>query len=340
MLYTPVSDLSLPDALERLSQGDEPGWFNIDLGGFTTTIWFARPQRDYSCLVLEVDKYAFLEIEGDPARVEIFSSTWARFCEAVQASAAVFSRELGYDRPQSIEQRLTTLFKHDMARFVTNVDWRTYLELELGRLWREQEPMPERYYQRVEELPSGATQARDITPKSGIGTRCITFVFLSGSLSSIRRWQDASACWRHCIRNKSVCCVSRTTGAIAGMESRRIMTIKVWTSPARSSTRCALPGPARCSAQDLWGYNRRLQVNQDRMRSLFRWSPLRVVSGSSLHCSSRLICTHQPGTIRKKDYRHESSGSCRPRNCIQWTASHHTCGSTSGVASRLRWTRH
>ncbi|MDQ2713819.1 MAG: hypothetical protein M3Z08_02820 [Chloroflexota bacterium] len=155
LLYENVSGLSLVDTLERLSQSDEPGSFYIDLGGFTTDIWFEQPQQGYCWLVLMVNKYDFLEIEGDPARVESFAAAWVRFCEAMQASAAVFSKAV-YDRTQWIEEHLAALLSRDMATFVTNVDWRTYLEPELGRLWREQEQEPHRYFIRAEELPSGA----------------------------------------------------------------------------------------------------------------------------------------------------------------------------------------
>ncbi len=161
LLYTNInelSELSLLDRLERLGQSDEPGSFYIDLGGFTTYIWFERPRQGcrWLVLVLMVDRYDFLEIEGDPARVEIFAAAWVRLCEALEATAAVLSKEVGYDRPQWIEEHLAALRSRDMTAFVTNVDWRTYLEPELGRLWREQVEEPHRYYIRWEELPSGA----------------------------------------------------------------------------------------------------------------------------------------------------------------------------------------
>lgn len=153
---TNYRNLSLQAALERVCQSDEPGSFFIDLGGFATEIKLQHPQQDYYSLILEVDKYAFLEIEGDPARVEIFSAAWVRFCEAMQASAAVFSRELGYDRPQHIEKRLHALQQQNMAAFVTHVDWRTYLEPALGQLWREQVPEPQHHSIHVVEVSSGA----------------------------------------------------------------------------------------------------------------------------------------------------------------------------------------
>ncbi|MDQ2905701.1 MAG: hypothetical protein M3Y81_19415 [Chloroflexota bacterium] len=155
LLYDNISDLSLLEALERLSQSDEPGSFYIDLGGFTTRIWFEQPQQEYCWFLLMVDKYAFLEIEGDPARVESFSAAWVRFSEAMQASAAVFSNAV-YDKTLWIEEHLAALLSRDMEAFVTNVDWRTYLEPALGRLWREQAQEPHRYFIRAEELPSGA----------------------------------------------------------------------------------------------------------------------------------------------------------------------------------------
>lgn len=155
LLYENVSGLSLLDTLERLSQSDEPGSFYIDLGGFTTDIWFEQPQRGYYLLMLMVDMYDFREIEGDPARVENFSAAWVGFCEAMQATAAVFSNAV-YDKTLWIEKHLAALLKRDMKAFVTDVNWRTYLEPALGRLWREQGPY--RYFFRVhaEELPSGA----------------------------------------------------------------------------------------------------------------------------------------------------------------------------------------
>ncbi len=147
-------DLAPSEILERLSSSDDPGWFLIDLGGFRTEVWFESPQQGYYFPRLSVDKYAFLEIEGDPGRVEVFSAAWVRFCETLQASAAVFSRELGYfDGRQIIERRLAALLKRDMAAFQINVDWRTYLEPELGQLWREQK---QRDPLLVEELSSGA----------------------------------------------------------------------------------------------------------------------------------------------------------------------------------------
>ncbi|HLI04999.1 MAG TPA: hypothetical protein VKV40_00350 [Ktedonobacteraceae bacterium] len=159
ILGTNTRTLAPLEVLEQLSHSDNPGWFLIDLGGFRTEVWFEPPQQGYYIPRLKVDKYAFLEIEGDPGRVEVFSAAWVRFCEALQASAAVFSRELGYfDGWQVVERRLAALLKRDMAAFQLNVDWRTYLEAELAGLWREQK---RRDPLLVEDLPSGALVIHD-----------------------------------------------------------------------------------------------------------------------------------------------------------------------------------
>ncbi len=150
-----TTTLSLEQVCERAALSKRGGYLTFDLAGFRTDLEFPRENSPapFYYLTWEVPTGAFLQVQGDPMRVEIFGEAWTRLCDAQGAEVAFFPDGIR-DSEVFIPDYLSALQQNNLHELVGPGYWRTYFSQAAADRWHNQ--LIETWKDQSEILPSGA----------------------------------------------------------------------------------------------------------------------------------------------------------------------------------------